>query len=670
MGQERIFHMFDERFAQHKEVPMALYGLGINTKYLLEETKDYNIIGVVANDRIGEYVYGKEVLPVEAVEDKVKIIVIVAQMKSVKIIYNRIKHIEDKGIDIYDIYGRKIKSYFDDENSKWKDEPYWDSTFDKLKAEIDKHDIISFEVFDTLIMRKVLSPDRIWDNTAAYDMEEKYVIKRRCMVEAFEYARLQGKDIYFLSDTYLTSEQIHGLLSECSREDIDIGHVLTSSDTKKAKSDGSLYEYFNNLVGKGSKLHVGSNIESDVEIAAQFGIDTFYIMSAYEMLLKSSVGDIIEYAANVCDYTVLGLFAAKAFNNPFALSESKGLLKIDNMYELGYYCFAPITIKFLAWIVEKLGSANNSVILFSSRDGYLLYKLYQYLKGKKPQLKLPEGIYFYISRRAATVACIQTEADIIDIIESVLRLSIGNLGEILEQRLGVAFDKGDGVLDRSLMDVLGEKDSNRIIERVLEYKDKILENAALERRNYLKYIHKSALQDYDKIYLFDLYTKGTSVNKLGKLLNTEAELLCYAVKDFPNEYISAMDNVESMFDNTDIMSGEWFKRSYQLFEAVYSSPEGQLKCFDNDGMPQFVENSGYNYSYIKEAQEGIIAFINDLEALDDKWHKHNFNLDMMDYISRMMAEKKSVASVEIRSGFTYHDSFASDERMNIWDRII
>lgn len=680
MEQERAYRMFDERFAQHKEVPMALYGLGINTKYLLEKAKDYNIVGIIANERIGEYIYGKEVIPIKAVEDKVKIIVIVAQVKSIKIIYNRIKYVEDKGIAIYDIFGMRVKDYLDDENDKMRDEPYWESTFDTLKAEIDKHDIISFDVFDTLIMRKALMPDHMCDSPEealkgkskedAFKAEKKYAVKRLCVAAVVEYARLQGKEIYILSDTYLSSEQIHELLLQCSIKDIDINHVIVSSDTGTTKKDGSLYALFNTLAGKGLKLHIGSSLKADIEMAEKFGIDTYYVMSPYDMLLKSSVSEVIANAGSMIDFIVLGIFSAKAFNNPFALSESKGKLKIENMYDLGYYCFAPVTLKFLTWIADRIGNDNNAAVLFSSRDGYLLFELYKYLQNKNPQLKLPKGIYFYISRRAITVACIQTKDDIIDIVESALRFTVGNLGEILEQRLGMPFDKGDCILNRSLMDVAVEKDRKQIVDRVLEYEDEILRNAASERKNYLEYIQKNNLHTYGKVYLFDLYTRGTSLHKLNSLLGIEAELMCYAVKDFPNEYISAMDNINSMFDSTDIISGEWFRRCYQLFEAVYSSPEGQLKCFDNNGTPQFIENSEYNYSYLKEAQAGIVDFMNDLEILDEKWYLQNISLALTDSMIRIMTRKQSVSCEDLHKGFTYYDSFAAETVTEMWNRII
>lgn len=523
MEKERIFHLFDNGFTRYKNVPIALYGLGINTKYLLEEAKEYNIIGIAANERIGEIVYEHKVMPIEAIPGKGEIIVIIAQAKSIKTIYERIKHIENSGVEIYDIYGKKLKNYYNEESPK-------------------------------------------------------------------------------------------------------MGSCLP--------------------------------------------FESVSVMSAYERILYSSVANVVKHAVNKCDCTILHLFSSKAFKNPLSLVESNGRLKIDNMYELGYYCFAPITVKFLTWLVSELENVENSIILFSSRDGYLLFKLYQLLKGKNPELKLPEAKYFYISRRAATVACIQKESDIVDIVTSVLSLSMGSLRQILEQRLGIALDNYDPILNRSLTEILGEKDKNRIVGKVLEYKTKILTSATVERMNYLKYLQSIDFNSNNNICFFDLYTRGTNVTKLGYLLDKDIKLFCYAVKDFPNEYIHSTSKYESMFDSTNMMSGECFRRGYQLFEIVYASPEGQLGCFDKDGVPQFIENSQYNHSYIKEAQKGILAFINDLDACDDKWYRNEFSLAMTDFMSGMMAQRYSVVSPEIHNGFIYQDSFSSDETINIWDRIV
>ena len=127
MENQKVYRLFDNCFFKYKNVPIVLYGLGINTKYLLEEAKAYNIVGISANDRIGETIYGKEVMPIEAVPGKAKIIVIIAQAKSIKTIYERIKHIEDTGIMIFDLYGRMLKEYYDNKNPNADNCPSFES---------------------------------------------------------------------------------------------------------------------------------------------------------------------------------------------------------------------------------------------------------------------------------------------------------------------------------------------------------------------------------------------------------------------------------------------------------------------------------------------------------------------------------------------------------------
>jgi hypothetical protein len=225
-------------------------------------------------------------------------------------------------------------------------------------------------------------------------------------------------------------------------------------------------------------------------------------------------------------------------------------------------------------------------------------------------------------------------------------------------------------LNRSLTDILGKNEIHKISARVLEYKSKILENATRERGNYLKYLQNINVNSYKNIFLFDLYSRGTNTTNLIKLLNRKIKLLCFAVKDYPNEYINSENDFRSMFDSSKVMSGEWFRRGYQLLEIVYSSPEGQLKCFDNSGSPLFVENSQYNFEFINEVQKGIRAFINDLDAADDKWYRGVYSLDMVDFMIEMLLPKYSIVSSEIRNGFLYHDSFSLDKAINIWDCIV
>ncbi|MGQ8873596.1 hypothetical protein [Paenibacillus sp. TSA_86.1] len=724
MMDERILHMFTEAFKEYSKLPIALYGLGVNTKKILELGDTFNFVGIVANDRVGEIVYGREVLSIESVVDKAEIIIIVSQMKSVKAIYQRIRDIEEYGLEIYDLTGNQLTS---NRGSEFQEDPYWELNSKLLKEHIDRSDIVSFDLWDTLVMRKVLNPALIFSVveqkmnivlddlnfkqlrteaeqlllnegkvptlTEIYQLlqkkhsklssqvcdqmmelevltEMKYSIQRESVVHLLNYAKERGKQIYFLFETTLTAVQVSKLLESCSILDVAEAHIVISSEVNKTTQDGSLFAYFNEISGSGKKMFIGNR---NAHLAKEHNIDAHFLANSYEMFSKSSINHIIDQAITLNDNIILGLFASKAFNDPFALSSSKGKMKIDNLYELGYYCFTALTLKFLTWLIEKHKDNSRSIVLFASRDGYFLHQLYQKIRNKYISLELPVGIYFYTSRRALTVASIYSEADIINIVRSVLTLSVGKLNKILEQRLGVTFDDQDKVLNCELINVVSNEDSTSIINRVLDYKLQILSNAQNERENYLKYINKIVGDDYSdnyRLYLFDLYTKGTSYYHLNKLLSAKVELVCFDLKDHPNEFITNSDSVHRMYKESDKLSFSFFERVYQLFEVAYASSEGQLRCFDSEGNPEFIENSEYKYNEIKTLQRGIIDFMSDLEHLDEDWYLKSINLNMTDSFAEILDVRKTVMSPTLSKGFSYYDSFASEDMMNIWENTV
>ena len=74
-----------------------------------------------------------------------------------EIIYKRIAN--DVTVPVYYADGR-IAS-LSNKDTRYEQNKYWESSYKELKNKIDKADIVSFDIFDTLIMRKVFSPEDV-----------------------------------------------------------------------------------------------------------------------------------------------------------------------------------------------------------------------------------------------------------------------------------------------------------------------------------------------------------------------------------------------------------------------------------------------------------------------------------------------------------------------------
>lgn len=98
MGEDQfVLQCFEKAFGERKNKAYVLYGIGKNTKYLLEHLEGYNIVGLMDAQSIGSHVYGYPVLSKEQVALKADVIVIIARAAVQKIIYNRIKDLEIVG---------------------------------------------------------------------------------------------------------------------------------------------------------------------------------------------------------------------------------------------------------------------------------------------------------------------------------------------------------------------------------------------------------------------------------------------------------------------------------------------------------------------------------------------------------------------------------------------
>lgn len=81
--------------------------------------------------------------------------------------------------------------------------------------------------------------------------------------------------IYYLSDMYLRSRDIDELLKSFSIDDLFDGGY-TSSDIKKAKWSGRLYEHIKDKLGTKNILHIGDNRKSDYLMAKRAGFTAIH----------------------------------------------------------------------------------------------------------------------------------------------------------------------------------------------------------------------------------------------------------------------------------------------------------------------------------------------------------------------------------------------------------
>lgn len=609
-----IINKWKSHFMGMQNHKLAIYGIGKNTKIILENFPSDNIVGLMDEIRTGETIYGKPILSIdEVLVSGVQAIVIVARASNVRIIYRRISEIcSANSIEVYDISGKTVGFEFFEEKSFDK---YADISMEKLKKKIDKADVVSFDIFDTLLMRRVLYPRDIFvimgkqisegfdkqrtnvemglyregKQPSIYDiykhidgvspdieieLESQYLIKREGMNVMLQYACEARKEIYLVSDMYLPGDVIKKILDGL---EIHIGtdNILVSCNYGVSKSNG-LFDVLRSKAGAKRILHIGDNFEADIESAKRYGIDdTFHIESALSMLEDSYASEILKYDNTFPNRMLIGEFISKQLNNPFLFSETQGKILLTDTYEMAYSLIAPLIYCFFGWLTEKARELRLERILLSARDGFILEKIYDLFKTRG--MDLPIMTYFYSSRAVAVLAgAIDDE----DILHAARLAYAGKTEDVLKQRFGLADNE---ILPR------GDMDDESF---VLLHKDMILRRAEAARRRYQSYISKLRIPAGVKVGFFDFVSSGTCQKALCNFVDFNLIGLYFVAVNSETEYKSDI-KIHTMFGALDVFANVFecaysILENYIFLENIITSYEPTLSDFSDEGEPIFI----------------------------------------------------------------------------------
>ncbi|GMO45485.1 MAG: hypothetical protein Ta2B_26510 [Termitinemataceae bacterium] len=643
--QEFIVSLFKKNFSPAKYNSIIIYGIGRNTEAIISECSGYPITGLMDSTLEGSVCYGKKVFAKEDIPSltPVPVIVIVARDSVVNIIYKRIENLETYGISILKLDGTCFeKGSIEYKN---KDMPYWSLSDADLKKQIDAYDVISFDIFDTLIMRCCLKPSDIFDITEQqcgirgfakvrraaennlgllhniddyyeliqrelnistcdiqniknieFETEKSALIARTKMVEMLYYALSKNKTVYLVSDMYYNESQMRELLFHCKIA----GNfsIIVSCDKKLSKESGTLFPFIADT-SKDRILHIGDNRIADIEMAKAAGLDTFHILSAYEMLEASSMQQILSGENSLENNNLLGFFISRRFNDPFALYNKGGIVTTETLFDIGYYFIAPLIFEYLLYLTDKLRTDGIEKIIFSSRDGYLLYNAYIMMMKKHPDL--PEPVYLKISRRCITVAAVQSADDIFHI---AARFFSGTAAAFFTQRFGITVNKIDGIKKWQT----GSKEAQELLGK---YSAEILQNAAKERKSYYIYLQKNKLTENTKKGFFDFVASGTVQYYLERLLNQKLHGYYFATMNLPNNFYQNSD-IETAYGNiTSYGCNSIFAKRYLLLESILTDPDPTLIKIDESGAFVFSDEARAGYSKIKDIHAGVLQYVED-----------------------------------------------------------
>lgn len=558
---------------------------------------------------------------------------------------------------------------------------YYEKNEDAMYLKLKEYDIISFDIFDTLITRKVYDPDILFkiidenrskkiklnkdfytirkeaeneirtelndpDIHQIYDriqkkcslsnmekeelknmeisLERQFLIPRKDMLNLFNRLKENKNTLILISDMYLPSDVLKDILKNCGYQ--GYSKLYISCEVNLRKDNGNIWEYIKNKHQGKKIIHVGDNEESDCHKLWNYNLIPEHIMSGKMMYQNSSYGYYFNQeksTLSIKDSILFGLIINKTlFNSPFKWNESKGSYSVGNLYEYGYSIIGPILFEYMVWLIQSLKNEKKASLLFLAREGYYFQKMYHLIKDRCNciYLKEIEDIYFLTSRRCVSVACIKTKEDIYNILDIEY---YGDIKSLMKTRFNLEIrEKNFAVIIKQ--DGTGNKqDVSKILEK---YEDEIMKIAKRERENYLKYIRRS-VKNLDNMIVVDLGYSGTTQMFLSKLLNKKIAGKYLVVKNQPKP-LSLGCKVESCYNETINDSAHPLYKNSLLLEFFLTAPYGQLQYFDDQINPHYVDEKlvGEKIKNLDEIYRGVEALFNDLmDLLGDNIEEYNFN---------------------------------------------
>lgn len=554
-----------------------------------------------------------------------------------------------------------------------------------------KYDVISFDIFDTLIYRPFSAPTDLfyligWElefmdfarirceiegsvRWEKYEKEESFEVtleeiwnaiekrtgisanngieletrleKELCyanpyMREVYELVKNQGKTIVYTSDMYLPSEVLYEILQ---KNGYDRYQMFLSCELNKNKGSGELFKYVKEQLGGGkSYIHVGDNEQSDGMRAKKAGFAIYPVLNPN----KKSV----LYRSHDMSPIIGGAYRGVVNNRIYC-----GLNKYSKYYEYGYIYGGLFVLGFCHFIHEfcKVNQVNK--VLFLARDGEIIRRIYSLL------YRDDETEYVYISRLASCK--ISAGYDKYDFTKKMVYHKVNQKKTISKVLNAAELSDLEKLIDDDCkfkaLDELTSQNVKYVIRFLDKHWDEVLEIYEPQREAAGKYFGQY-ISDGDRVAAVDIGWAGTGAMLLRSLVKKEwginADVLgIVAGTNTPN-------NVEPFMSESFLLSGEmgsylyssmenrelWKKHSpalgYNLFfELLTSSESPSLKGYYLDGSDdgirlEFLKNEG-NGEGIREIQNGIVDFAKDyIEHFSG--YPYMFNISGRDAYAPMM----------------------------------
>lgn len=469
------------------------------------------------------------------------------------------------------------------------------------------------------------------------------------MKQLYQTAVELGKTVIAVSDMYLSSYVIEKALQNAGYT--QISHIFISQECGFSKRSGKLFPYVKEQLGNDKRyFHIGDNYTSDFLRSQEAGFDANYYPN----------GNRLGNPHRCMDLTALiGSAYRGIVNNRLCC----GAFQENQYFEYGYAYAGFYVLGYCVWIHERVRAKGIEKLLFLSRDGDILQKVYQKLY---PQEKTE---YVYWSRAAATrltAGYFRNEFFLRYIKYKISRkITMKQMLAAMELPQMQPVLAEAGFQEQTLL----TKENYEEIVTVFLDNWKIVEQAYSGSYQAAKLYYQEKLDGVRSAAAVDVGWAASGVSALKVLVEDLWNFDCkiYGFVSGAN-YLHDQNIIEAPLTNGDIESymfsqqkNRELKRQHRVgqlysvfIEMMLASPSPSFMQYElsEDGRPAFrfdlPETEGYEM--IQEMQRGILTFVDDYTRAfaqypqlyrisgEDAYHVCRFIISRPDYFRNLFAE--------------------------------
>ena len=438
--------------------------------------------------------------------------------------------------------------------------------FAQLRTETERsHDLPNiYEIYDALKARYG------WNNeekqtilNMELSVEHKVIVPRTEVVELLRFAIDQGKIVVLTSDMYLPEPLLRNILTDNGIE--GYMKLFVSCDVGKSKYNG-LYEELLSLCNDKEKiLHIGNDIQADGKCCDQFGIRRIILPSSLALAYTGKWRDSIRCAESLMERCLIGMTISELFRDPFRNPNTQEVSPDERLRRFALGVTGPLVTGYMTWLIKMLRENEIDKVLFFSRDGYMPERIYRSIQLNPP---LPESVYFYANRHAAFLTCADDETQT-EQIASVGRWSGMKGIDILKNVYSLDDD-----------DILLSPEWETIEKLISRNMPKISENAAIARKGYITYAKKCGMKEGEKCAVVDFIAAGSTQMYLEMIL--PINFIGFYFGNYEKDKSDKCEIKEYLKgDNPTLLL------NYIELESFFSAPEPSVECIAPDGSVVF-----------------------------------------------------------------------------------